>query len=507
MRRALTLGITLLLLAALAALAPGAAIAQRTPAPSPAPAAAPAPDESTEKMRDAFEKGQDLYEQKKYEDAAAKFREAYSHKPAASLLFNEAVCYEKMRNYGKAASLFRRYIQESPNARDKDKVETRIAALENEEQRKVNPNRVKANAPKLGDLGDVQARGVFLIESTPAGATVYLDDKNQPPLGNTPWNGTIDGEHTLIIVAKGYKDSKTQIRGKPNSVNTVHIGLSQEHYLGWLEVRANVPAADVYIDGKEAGAAGRTPYMGNITPGKHTIIITKEGFTEEVKELEITAGEPHKIEAMLDKAPIGFIQIGGSTVEGAQVKLDGQVVCATAPCRFQAPSGERRITVEKKGLKPYTRKMNVPKATETALSVKLMPKQARTDLIWKFGFAAAFIGGGIFCGLQSNKIYDEIDADIQAGMPPLPPDDNRYTTGKIWALAADGLFVVGGITAAFAVISLFQEKGPPSTGFVSDTRDLAANPLIESPTRVTAGVKVAPVIGPSFAGVAAEVRW
>jgi tetratricopeptide (TPR) repeat protein len=467
-----------------------------------APAAGAADDAATEAMRERFEKGQDYYEQRKYEAAASEFRAAYEIKPAASLLYNEAVCYEKLRDFNKAANLFRRYLSDSPNARDRKAVETRIAALEQEAKARKDP-REKRTGPTIESLGSAEVRGVFLIESKPAGATIYLDDKNQPPLGTTPWNGTIDGEHTVIVVAKGFKDEKKAVRGKPNSVNTLYIALSQEHYLGWLEVRANVAAADVYIDGKEAGAAGKTPFMGNITPGKHTIIVTKEGFTEEVKEMEIAAGEPHKIEAMLEKAPIGFIQVGGSTVEGARVLVDGKVVCEAAPCRFQSPSGERNIVVEKKGLKPYKRKLNVPKASETALSVKLAPQQPRTDLIWKFGFAAAFIGGGIFLGLQANSIQSEIEDEIAAGNPPLGPDDDRFTKGKIYAIAADGLFVVGTVTAAFAVISMFSEKGAPSTGFVSDTRDLAQSPLIDRRPKAI----IAPAIGPNYAGVAAEVRW
>lgn len=474
-----------------ATLAPAVATAQAPPAG--------AASGDTEKMRERFEKGQDFYEQKKYEAAAAEFRAAFEIKPAATLLFNEAVCYEKLKDFNKAASLFRRYIAASPNARDKKAVESRIANLEG-------ASAGRKEARENLEKEKIEARGVFLIESTPPGATVYLDDKNQPPLGTTPWNGTIDGEHTVIVVAKGYKDTKTPVRGKPNSVNTVFIGLSQEHYLAWLEVRANVPGAEVYIDGKEAGSVGHTPYMGNITPGKHTLIITKEGFTEEVKQMDFTAGEPHKVDATLDKAPIGFIQIGGATVEGAKVLLDGKEVCATAPCRFQSPSGEHKISVEKKGQKTFNRTMNIGKATETALSVKLAPKQSRTDLIWKFGFAAVFIGGGIFCGLQASGLKSDIQDDIDKGMPPLAPDDDRFTTGKIWAIAADGLFVVGGLTAVFAVVSMFSEKGAPSSGFVSDSRDLAGNPLIERPP-VARGLKVEPVIGPSFAGLAAEVRW
>jgi PEGA domain-containing protein/tetratricopeptide repeat protein len=478
----------------------------------PAPKASD--EESTQKMREAFEKGQDLYEQRNYPEAARKFREAYDIRPAASLLYNEAVCYEKLKDYGKAANLFKRYLDESKNARDRKDVERRIAALENEVSPK--PRNPKAppgekQAPTLAEVGESQTRGVFLIESAPPNATVYLDDKNSPPLGETPWNGTIDGKHTVIVVAKGYKDIKREVNGRPNTVNTLFLALSQEHYLGWIEVRATgVAAADVYIDGKESGAVGRTPYMGNITPGKHSITITKEGFTEDSKTVDITAGEATKIEATLDKAPIGFVHIGGSTIEGAVVKLDGKTVCEQAPCRFQSPSGEHRVRIEKKGLKPYDRKMTIVKATETALQVKLNPTVPRTDLIWKFGFAAAFITGGIVLGLQANSVHDAIKSDIDKGLPPAPPNDSRYTKGKIFAYAADGCYLVGGITAIVAVISIFGEKGPPSTG-VAESRDLAdampSGPFDLKPSFLRGNARISPAVGPNYAGVAAEVRW
>jgi hypothetical protein len=459
------------------------------------PPAAPPSDESIEQMKVRFEKGQDLYEKEKYAEAAAEFRAAYEIRPAASLLYNEAVCYEKLKRWDSAVKLFQQYLDKSANPRDKAQVNKRIAWL-NSQRNPPKPGGAVVEKPP-----EAVPVGVFLIESKPPGAKVYLDDKNTY-LGDTPWNGTIDGTHKIIVAAQGYKEEEKSVTGRPNQVNNIYVALSQQHYLGWLEVKANIPSADVYIDGKDAGTAGKTPLATNITPGKHTIIVSKEGFTEEVKEIDIIAGEPHKVDASLEKAPIGFVHVGGSSVEGARVSIDGKVVCEAAPCRFQTPSGERNLTVEKKGLKPFRRKMTIVPATQTDLAVKLEPKPARTDLIWKFGFAALFIGGGIFLGLQANSIQSDIERDLNAGNPPLPPDDDRFLKGKIYAFAADGLFLVGAVTTAFAVISLFSEKGPPSKG-VAESRDLTA----EVPSPRKPPVVVTPAVGPNFAGVAAEVRW
>lgn len=440
-------------------------------------------------MKEHFSKGQDFYEQKKFELAASEFRAAYEARPSASLLFNEAVCYQQLKNYAKAVSLFKEYLVKQPKARDREATEQRIATLEAAIQKKV-------PAPVI--VKDERPRGFVNIESTPVGATVYLDDRKSEPLGVTPWNGPIEGAHKLIITAPGHKEVVKEINPDPNKITDVLIGLAQDQYLGFLIVRSNLQGADVYLDGKDAGIIGRTVYQGNITPGKHKVIVTKEGFTEKAEEINVVGGEVYKIDAMLEKAPIGFVVVSGATTEGGVVKLDGAVVCQKAPCRFQAPDGDHKVTIEKPGLKPLNKTLTIGKATETNLAVKLSAEQGHTDAIWKYAIAAAFLTGGIVLGVQANSIKSDIESERDKGMPPIGPDDDRFLKGKIFAWAADGCFVVGGVTAIIATIGLFTEKGPPSEGYATP-RDLG---IISGGTST-----ITPQVGPGYAGVSAEVRW
>jgi tetratricopeptide (TPR) repeat protein len=440
-------------------------------------------------MHEHFDKGQAAYERKQYDLAATEFRAAYEAQPRASLLFNEAVCYEKKNDFRKAANLFREYLNKAPNAKDRKEIEKRIVILD---------NAGKGGAPPPPPIG---VRGFMNIESKPPGATIYIDDRKSEPLGTTPWNGSLEGKHKLIVVAQGYKDEERDINPDPSRITDIYLALSRQHYLGWLEVRSTVAAADVYIDGKDAGSVGRTPYLANVTPGKHTLIVTKEGFTEVTKDVNIVAGEVHKFDITLETRPIGFIHIGGTSIEGAIVKLDGQVVCQAAPCRFMSPDGDHTISVEKPTLKTYVRRMTVVKATETELSVKLVPEEGKTDVIWKYAFAAAFIGGGIVLGLQANNTYNDIQSDINKGMPPLAPDDDRFTKGKIFSYAADGCFLIGAITAVVGTISLFSEHGPPSVGS-AESRELGT---ISTSDLLIPTIR--PQISPGYAGVTAEVRW
>jgi hypothetical protein len=439
-------------------------------------------EESTALMRQRFDRGQDYYTARKFEAAAAEFRAAYEIEPAAALLYNEAVCYEKLRRCDDAVRLFKRYLDEARSPRDRHAVEGRIKAC--------------------GTGEPPEPPGMVVIETDPSGAKLYLDDMNTY-LGESPWSGNIDGAHKLLVVAKGMTDVSREIVGTRRATNHIITMARTRDIVGWTEISANVPGSDVYIDDKARGPWGRTPWAGHLLPGRHTITVSREGFTEDVQEVEVVAGEARTVKARIEALPVGFVHISGMTIEGARVSIDGKTVCEAAPCRFQSPSGTHRLTVEKKGQKPYTRLLGVGTATETELSVRLEKKRPRTDLIWKFGFAGAFLTGGVVLGLHARSINQALEGEIDAGNPPLPADDRRFTKGKIYAIAADGLFVVGAISATYAVLSLFSEPGPASAGHVTDTRDLmtASAPFRRAPIRVV------PAVGPSYAGVAAEIRW
>jgi hypothetical protein len=445
-----------------------------------APAAGQEPADSGDKVREHFERGQALYEEGRFEDAAAAFRDAYAIKPASALIYNEAVCYERMNDRPRAAALFRQYLQSAPNARDRAAVQRRIEALAG------TATATPEAAPPPAGL-----QGVFFIESNPSGATLYLDDKNGPPLGQTPWNGTLDGTHTVIVVAPGYKEERKSITPRPNSVNQLYLALSRDQYLGWLEVRANVPEAEVYIDNIEGGAAGRAPFMGNLPPGKHTITVRREGFNDEQRSVDIVAGEALKLDLALSPAPIGFVNVSGSTAAGATVKVDGKAVCV-APCRFRTTAGAHTVSVSRGGQKTYSRRLAIENATETDLQVRLMPKRSKTDVIWKLGVGAALVGGGVFLTMKANDLGDEIAAD-----PTNADNDDKDKRQKLFKYGGWGALGLGGVFVVTGMVALIAERGPRSSGSAA-TRDLAG---------VKRPVSVLPAFGPGYAGAMATIRF
>jgi PEGA domain len=459
------------------------------------------------KAQSAFDQAQIDYLAGKYDEAAKGFQEAYAAREFPQFLYNAGACFHmkgkrdsSVESYTQAVDFYRKYIEADPNASDKAKVEKAIGVLESEikrlkEQAQAKPPGqpaapVVAPSAAVQSLGDVKPRSLVVIESEPQGATVYLDDKKNGSIGTTPWSGSIEGTHKVIIEKRGYMQSESDVTGEPNKLFVLRAVLGKQDFLGWIQVTSNVPGAVVYIDDKSVGAVAKTPHSQNIKPGKHTLWVTAEGYDETKFEIDIAPGETKELRATLKGEPVGRINILGVGIESAKVYIDGKLACERGPCIQTLPHGEHTMRVERGGMKPFERRVLIQARAETTVKVTLAPKPGRGDAVVAYVMAGAFGAGGAYLGLQANKIRDELRKEIDAGNPPVDSNDDRFMKGKIYAIAADATFVIAGITAITAVYYTFRDKGPPSSGLI-DVRSFALSPQI----------------GPGYAGLGMGVSF
>ncbi|MGE0397681.1 MAG: PEGA domain-containing protein [Kofleriaceae bacterium] len=457
------------------------------------------------KAQAAFDQAQIDYLQGKYDEAAQGFQEAYAARDFPQFLYNTGAAYHMKGKktsdpaaYQSAVEYYRKYLDKDQQASDKAKVEKAIGVLEAEIKRlKANPQ-VGSNAgsaaqtapsAEVQQLGDVKVRGLIVVESEPSNASIYIDKKDKE-FAKTPWSGTLEGEHKIIIEKRGYKVAEKVVSADPSKLFVLSAVMAQEDYLGWVEISSNVPGAEIYIDDKSIGAVGKTPLSQNIKPGKHTFWISAEGYDEYKEEVEVIAGGTHTIKAPLKGAPVGRLNISGPGIEDAAIYVDGKVLCERGMCVKNVPQGDHTLTVVREGYKPYVRKITIQPKTEMKVKVVLARKPSRSDAVIAYVLAAGFTGGGIFLGLQANKYRDELKSEIANGNPPPDPEDPRFTKGKIFAIAADATFVIAGITALTAVYYTFRDKGAPSTALIEVN-----------------SIALQPQIGLDYAGLGMEVHW
>jgi len=143
-------------------------------------AAAAASDRAA--ARKHFERGTRLYQEARFEEAAAAFEEAYRLRPNGVVHYNLGQCHEKLGNLEKALDAYRAYLREVPKAEDRATVEQLIANLE-----------ARTEARRRPEVN---------IASEPPGAQVRLDGA---AVGATPWRGPVEvGTHELELTHPGH---------------------------------------------------------------------------------------------------------------------------------------------------------------------------------------------------------------------------------------------------------------------------------------------------------------
>ena len=475
----------------------------------------------------AFDQAQAAYVNERYDEAISSFKKAYEARNSPLFLFNIGAAYQMKgkksadpADLDQAVTYYRRYITEDTQASDKAEVEQNITALEEEAKRlrALPPPGTGGDGtgtggdgtggdgtgsgsgdgsgsatpvtPPAPQIADAKVRGLVVIESEPQGANIYINGKEKGPLAQTPWSGSLEGEFTYLIEKRGYKSKEGRLPADPSHLTVLQVVLSEEDYLGWLEIKSNVPGASIFLDDKDVGAIGKTPFSGNFKPGKHTVWISADGYDEYQQEIEIVAGEAAEISASLKGSPVGYLYVRGTGIESSTIYVDGKVACERGPCRTPVRDGRHRITVGRAGYKPYRTTIDVQAKTEIQVRASLVKKPGRGDAVMAYIFAAGFAGGGLYLGREANKLRDDLRREIDAGNPPPDSADPRFQRGKYFAMGADAAYGVAGIIGLAAIYYTFRDKGPSSSATI-DVRSLA----------------LVPDLGPDHAGLAMEMSW
>lgn len=443
----------------------------------------PDADAALQSAKTEFEDAQALYTRELYDDAAAKFLSAYERKPFPAFLFNAAVAYEKAKKLDQAVQFFEKYLEKDPEAKDGPEVKSRIEQLKAMLVPPPPPVPAAPGAPPapappprvMAILPAIATKGLVIIDSKPSGANIYLDDKKGGVFARTPWQGSLEPKTVKVILeSKGFKPEERAISPRVDKVYELYIALSEEHFLGWIEVASNVAGAEVFIDRRESGAIGRTPYTGHVKPGKHTLWVQRPGYNISKKEIDVQPGTATTHLVSLERAAVGWLSVLNKESKGGTMLVDGKTVCRT-PCQHQVAPGLHKVEVKRDGMEPYQGEVTVDQASETMLNVKFSPQPSRSRAWTTAIISGLFLGGGVYLGLESNKLRDELKRDSKDPVKLTDNNDPRVRRGRYFAIGADVAFGLGALTALTSVIS-FLSSGPDSTAEV-DTRQIGLAPM------------------------------
>lgn len=236
-------------------------------------------------------------------------------------VYNLAVCYEELGQQEDAFDYFAEYLRADINdaerteaSRRLEAVRPRVAVLE--------VGSAPAGAQVWIDRRDLAARGTTpLSVAVPAGhhtlfvelegygpaqgqvdavvgetqqfragltalpATLAIETAGGPadvlvdgrPAGRTPLRVTLaGGAHEVRLRRLGSEELRERVELRPGEERTMRMALPPLPIAGGLAVRANVPAAQVAVDGVSWGTVSTAPR--GIVPGRHTVEVSAPGY-------------------------------------------------------------------------------------------------------------------------------------------------------------------------------------------------------------------------------------
>jgi len=116
---------------------------------------------------------------------------------------------------------------------------------------------------------------------------------------------------------------------------------------GSVQIDSTPPGAQIQLDGR-SDPSWITPFsLSGLSPGQHTVSVSKSGFSGDARTVEIASGS--RTALALHLAPVNALMVVSSTPAGADVILDGKSTGRVTPVQFAVEKGAHTVALRKQG--------------------------------------------------------------------------------------------------------------------------------------------------------------
>lgn len=212
------------------------------------------------------------------------------------------------------------------------------------------------------------------------------------------------------------------------------------------------------VDGARAtvaGKAGPLPFVVEVTPGPHDVVVEADGYQPKTLKAMAIESDLINLEVDLVARPSRLLV---KTEGGAQVAVDGRIVADAARAGgAELPVGRHLVTVSRNGRRPFAREVELARGTTVTVDARLVPSGQRRLARWVLigsGVTAAVTGGFALAAVSANGDAKDLyarsrtdgltEAEAAAYRDAVAQrDDARNLT-----------YLAGGLTAAAATTGL-----------------------------------------------------
>jgi hypothetical protein len=230
-----------------------------------------------------------------------------------------------------------------------------------------------------------QNTGSLYVQSSPAGAGVYVDDayRGESPLtvGNL-----VQGSHNLKLLLSGYQDYVATVSISTGKTTSIYPALQPvvNPSTGYVMISSTPSGASIYTDGVYRG---KTPPTGSfdvsgVVPGPHSILLRLSGYQDYADTGYVSAGQTIVINPTLvpiSQPPSGYgsIQVSSSPT-GAEAYLDNVFKGYTPLTMQNVVAGSHVVTLKQGGYNDWQTTTQVTSGQITQLSATLTPTATQT---------------------------------------------------------------------------------------------------------------------------------
>lgn len=297
-----------------------------------------------------FTVGADAYSKGDFTVALQHFLASNRLVPNRNVMFNIARAYEQL---GRFPDAYRYYIDatrgETPDGKLQKDVATALGRI----------------APRVA---------VLAVETSPPGATVYLDRKDLGSVGTSPSQlGLKAGTYTVIAELAGFEPAT--LAGVAIAIGeTRPLKLELVRILGKVELSGE-PGTRVRIDDERGAIACVLPCTLELPPGPHVAYFERPGFTVAPQTFAI-------VEKATVRSSASAVAVVGSLLVAADepnalIEVDGRALGFTPAVIANVPIGHRKVRVSLRGYQPVEREIDVRSNAQTDLrDIVLIPERS-----------------------------------------------------------------------------------------------------------------------------------
>jgi outer membrane receptor for ferrienterochelin and colicins len=295
-----------------------------------------------------FRMGGEDFRRGNYSDALAHFLLSNRLAPNRNVIFNIASTYEQLKRYPDA---YRYYTE----------------ALEGETNARVVQD-LKASIARIGPYV-----AVIAVETTPPGATIYVDRKDLGSRGRAPRvlaMGT--GKYRILAELEGYEPATSEIVDAKQGATT-QVTLALRRIEGTVHVALEGGKASVVrVDDERGPPACTTPCDLRLLPGRHELYFSAEGFQAAPRSVTVIAGQKTSLTAAL--VPLTGTLVVNADERDALITVDGRRMGFTPSVIPAVPAGARKVRVSLRGYAPIETTVEVKPNQQAELEgLKLQP--------------------------------------------------------------------------------------------------------------------------------------